>query len=358
MERIINKEISFIQASLLNFNTLTEQNIFNLTLFLTQKALNLSYKKEINLKISHIRQLLESKVSKYNNKDIIDKLEELIGKKIKLNVLHSKNNSTKTILLTIYTKIIFDHKKNIISFTLNEEFIKYLKEREIGSKNGVQYSKVLMSITQKSKNKYTPKILEFLSLKTKFSTNRTNNNVLVSLTTLREVFNLADDIYREFKDFNYYILKKVQKECQKFDLDFTYHLHKDRRTVVSIEFEMTNAAKKKFYNKIKYTKTNDEKDEILQYVRKDIQIRNIDYLNEKLNSCELFHQKIASITAGNKFSMYKFEYKNAKTNDGKPLYRLVNFNDLDIIIDYFTLKDGDKFLEYKLIQDILNEKRA
>jgi len=360
MERIIRKDVSFIQASLSNFNTLAEQSIFNLTLYLMQKTSKLSYSNEIVINIVSLKQYLSGKVKRKSNVKIIDILKSLIEKTLTLNVLQSTSQNKQVLFMSIYTNIIYDETTKKITLKINDSFLKYFleKEKSFGLKSGAQYSKILMSVTQQTKNKYTPKILEFLSIYTKFSSEKTNNNVIVSVDTLRKVFNLNDKLYVSFKDFNYLILKKIQKECKKFDLEFSYKMHKEGRSVSTIEFVMTNEAKKKFYRKISNAKTDDSNDYILNYIKDDIQLKNIEYLNNELKECAIFHDVVKEIQKGDCFSLYKLVYKNAKSNNGESLYRLVNFEEFKIIIEYFKLKSGEKYKDTKLIQDILNERRS
>jgi len=359
MERIVRKDISFVQASLQNFESLTEQSIFNLTLFLIQKALKLSFSNTIKLKLPMIRKFLGSKTTKLNNENIVILLQNLAQKTLILNVLHTHNKYKRIEIMTIFSKIIFNEQKKVVIFHIAPDFLSYfLKKEKDHQLAKSQYVNVLVSITKNAKNKYTPKLFEFLSSYANFSSNKTNNNIIIKLETLKKVFNIKENQYLDFKNFNYFVLKKVQSECKKFDLEFTYSLHRENRKVIAIEFSMTNAAKKKFYKKFKDIHFNEEEDEILLYVRNNIQNENIDFLYEELKHSIIFHEKIARIEPADKFSLYKFVYRNAKTNDGQELYRLVNFTELQTIIEYFTLIDGKHHEDTKLIQDILNEKRA
>ena len=355
-----------VTSTLNNFESLASQNIINLYLYLIKNAILLSKTDTIHLKISHIREFLQYKANKLTNQDIKYMLSDLSSQSMKINYFQTVSQENKQALekeyVPFFSKISVTDKD--IYFKVNEAIFEY-----IDYKQQDQYVTTLLSITQKAKSKYTPKFFEFISSFASFTGAR-NNSIKISLSTLREVFNLNSK-YSSYSDINRYVLKKVQKECAEFGLIFSYNPFKGttgagtNRQFIGIEISMTNSDKKTFQKKLNSFKSENfpqsekhlEKDKILQFVRNEAKQHTIQYLISQLMCQTDFHKHVKSITAGKKYGTYIFTFRNKKTNAGKDLYKIIAFHDLDTILEYFTKKGSDDLEDNHLIQCILNEKR-
>ena len=368
-ERTLQKDMRIVTSSLQNFESLAAQNIINLYLYLIRNAIKLSYCEVIHLKVQHIRDFLGYKASKLTNSQIEQLLNNLAEKTMTIDffkTIHNEedeliNNPTKRDHIPFFSKISIEDKKNI-QLTVNKEIMEYAIYKE-----GNKYVPIFLSITQDARSKYTPKLFEFISSFRTFSSDATNNNIKISLKMLRATLHIKGKY--SFADIDRYILKPAQQECKGFGLAFSYMRIKgrketgDSRKVVGIEICMTNEDKKKFQMKINKSKPNDlnekkfSEDKILQYVREKAKQYTVEWLRKELLHQKKFEPHIRSIESGKKYGTYIFVYKNKKTNDGKDVYKIISFYQLDTIVKYFTRMDGESLENEKLIQDILNERR-
>ena len=365
-ERLIYKHRGFVTASLSPFKKLQEQKIVNFCLYLITEAMQKTKVHVIHLKISHIRSILGTSGKAYTIKQIKQLFENLIQSNIKIYATDNK----KTKYISLFEKLEVDESNKQVSIYISKYFLtEYLQEKNS------DYVRVLFSITQKSKNMYTPKIIEFL---TQYLTYRPYTDDLISLQTpvFKDLLGLIENKHEKYKltaDFRLYVLEPAKKEASSFGFNFDYELMDKNK---KIKFTMTQPNQKAFkkhlenfryvYNdeNVKQDKRkiyeknpavvflNKSDDKILSYTRERTQQDTVQYLKDNLMQIPEFNSKIKNIECGDNWTIYIFKYHHEHYKK----YELISFMDLDEIILYFvkpfTRKTKDETL--MCIQNIIN----
>ena len=355
-ERILNKTLQLVSLPLSNFDTMQEQKLFNLLIFLAQKSLDKQLlrdkdfsgeQRKIYIRYSDIKEFLRGNTN-YLKTEEIDKLLQKFSK---------TNIETKTIEIFKDKKRIYERTSNrITTFFQYVESVnvkieeldtqkKYRKDCAVFCFNqsiledfimidpmNSNYIKTLMSVTTMSKSIYTPKIIEMLSRYLHFNTSKTNQPYTIKLEDFKKIMGISTHkTFKEFKFINLKILKKVQKEAEeKFNFKFSYDLIKEKRNVIGIKFYMTNQAKneyKDFLNRFEYlSRKSDilekkalspssiplqkEQDKILCYTQKMHMLDGIALLKKELLGVSGFEKYYKDIIPGNKYGDFVFIGKN------------------------------------------------
>lgn len=313
-ERILRKKLSLVEASLSAFNTLDEQKIFNLILFLATETLKYSLSNEIEVKKAYLSSYLKIGNRTASKVELQKVLDELISTNVKINKvevfnkLHPELKSERERILrereqekerlkkrarakrkaeeekdqkileqikaeekaeqkekeeemkktesnqrsTFFTNIDDDEDK--VVFTVNPKIKKYLEIKNSKGHKNIDpeelYISTFMSVTRNSKNFYTSKIIELLTHNVFFNKGRMNNNFTIEINSLKELLG-CEDKYSKNNMFMKKVINTAKKEAkEKFQFDFNAELVKRAVGDYDVVFSMTDEAKQAYKAKL------------------------------------------------------------------------------------------------------------
>jgi len=356
MKRTISKKIELITSSIKGYDTLSKQTIVNFYIYFINNALELSYSQTIHLKMSHIRQILGKSATKLTNNQIKELLLDLSEVNARVNIINISTKVHEEKSIPLFAEVAFDNTNKNVRLVINQKFVEnYLKYNE----NNRHYVKVFLNVAQNAKSKFTPKIIEILSSRVSFSLPKETRNIKLEIEELKKLLGIEGQ-YKEFKNFKRKVLDVVAADAAKLGFNFKYNFIKTGRAVIKIEFIMETKDKKawarRFSEAEKWMKYKAKKeDEMLIYVRQKAKEDTVAYLKDKLMCQKEFADNVKDIVAGDKYSMYKFVFKDVKTTNDEDLFLLANFADLEDVLNYFTKKGFDNLKIKRVVKSILHQ---
>ena len=384
-ERIINKTLELISLPLSNFNTVQEQKLFNLVIFLAQKSLYKSalidrdidgLQRKIYIKYSDIKKFLQTGETIIKTEQIDKLIEKFLSTNIKTKIVEIFKDkkglyekiSKRTTLFFEYVESNslkknndFQYRKEYAVFKFNASALRNFVLIENDIKN-TEYVKSLMSVSNSSKSIYTPKIIEMLSRYLSFNTDTTNKPYTIDLEDFKKIMGIEKKAtYKNFKYVNSRILKEVQKEAEeKFNFKFEFEQIKKSKTVTGLKFIMSNEAKRKYktyLDNIKYVSNDFHKekrvlepdktflfkseDRMLIYTMEMHMRDSIEIIKKELEGIYTYNSFFKDIIPGEKFGDFIFISKNNLTLD-----KLVNYYSIDNFVEKIKYENC-KLIEQK-----------
>ena len=130
-DRIIYKKKSLFTCSQNGINTLLEQNIFNLYLYLVKRIYLHSYSSKCRIYIKELNKFLGNKEKNTTNKELCKKILNLESKSIKVNILKNivktKRLEPGSYSIPIFGTIYIDAKYKYIEFSITKEMLELVK---------------------------------------------------------------------------------------------------------------------------------------------------------------------------------------------------------------------------------------
>lgn len=335
-KRLFNKKNIVIQSDLQL--TLLEQNIFNLIQYVLTKAYKKSFSKKYYIPYHAFKIFMGTKISGISRNKIENIFEELKKKSIEFDVTKKLNfyneiNITWSEEGTYGVNLISSYDipqdiKGCIEIEIPELIMKIIK-----SQANVGYTPTLLHIGKEAKNKYTPRVYDYMMNLINFATGIRKGKEVeqkISVKKFRKLVGVDDKQYTKINDLKKRVLEETKKECSCFGINFEFLFEREGRKVTNIIFKVSKDDIQKAKNYVKYqTVINDEDDVFICYARECAQIDNLKKFNDIIPSK---HEKIEQILATNKPLIFKIIFI-----DGS--YKESTFDELAEIVEYHEDKE-------------------
>lgn len=329
VNRVVNKKRAVIQSS--SSLTLLEQNVYNLFQYVLTKSYKQSYSTQCVIPYIAFRHFLGSKLPG-SRKNVIEVLSGLQRKNIVFDIIKKSeefygesDTDTCGFPLLAGFKVPSNEAENIVID------IPPMLMEIIRTNQKHQYTPVLLQVAKDAKNKYTPRVYDYIMSFAEEEEGKDINIKNLPIEDFRSICGVEEGQYKTVAELKRGVINPAQKECsKKFNLDFSFDFVRVGRKVthISISFDKKSQIKAlKFANSKKPISLKE--DIFITESRKHATEVNLKEFTAELSRFNSF----SSVESLERSLHYKIVLK-----DGS--YILANFNEIKELIDYVRFPEN------------------
>ncbi len=170
------------------------------------------------------------KLSGYAMKDLgylAETMKKICGTLVCFNLLGKSKMQDLGVITTLLAGVDFRKTPGIVEFSFSPMLKEMIEKSKI-------FARLSLAIVRDIGTKSAISLYRLMN-----DYRKIGQTSEIPLETIKEILGIEKEAYKDFKDFNFYVLKPACKELkEKTDLEVIPHLIRIRRKVVSIKFEI------------------------------------------------------------------------------------------------------------------------